>query len=159
MSDIIDRVEKYVRDSMSICDSVINTYERNTRDIKLIEDEQNDLIHEISLGTPKDVLSGYKIYKRLRTILQDRYRMRDENDTINEFYEFCLTTQSNRDKYNKMYSNISSEIEKLENRKYRPRVREDLTMDKVEVEKGKNLEVLLTEYRMNKKERKNKKYL
>ena len=83
---------------------------------------------EIELSKDCNMYEGYMLYKKLRDVLRNRREMKDENEML--FYLF--------DAFNKMpafknalvnaHRNIKRKQRELDERKYSPRVRDDLTI-------------------------------
>ena len=61
-------INNYSSSVVTIFQNVIKDYERDLDVIKDIEDQLNDLSHEIELSKPKDMYSGYKLYRQIREL-------------------------------------------------------------------------------------------
>lgn len=97
------------------------------QEIKKVELERNDLLHELELGNLNAVEMA-KVATVLRDVLKERRQYKDELAKV-------LTLKSFTDKYNNklIVGDIIQVLKKLrtleennKNRKYRPRVIEDL---------------------------------
>lgn len=121
----------HIKSMISLIDSVINEFESNVILIKQYEDEHNDLIHEIAHGDKKSASEAYKIYSREREILSERHRLQDENAKAKELYDWCMQNKPLKSTFNKMLSNHSVVAKRIEERAFTPRVRNDLTIKKM----------------------------
>lgn len=86
-------VNNYSSTIITIYQDVIKTYEKNQETIKEIEDELNDVNHEIELSTPKDMYKGYLMYKTVRELRQRRRQCKDENALLKDMYDFLKGQQ------------------------------------------------------------------
>ena len=82
-------VNNYVTTIVSIYNSVINNYEKNTEDIKRIDAELNDIVHEVELSAPKDMYKGWKMYSEIRRLRIKRRQKKEENELMKPLYD-CL---------------------------------------------------------------------
>ena len=123
-------VNNYGSTIVTIFKDVIQQYERNIEIIKETEDELNDLYHEAELGNPKDMYSGYLIYKSIKEARIRRRTAKDENEVLHELYEY-LKSQHGQTFKNKI-QDIQGKSVKLSAaqaaRTYHPRRRTDLTI-------------------------------
>ncbi|MGE4272077.1 MAG: hypothetical protein AB7E31_04305 [Desulfitobacterium sp.] len=96
-------------------------------ELKLVEQEIQDLLHEIEL-TRFDVQRGYKLCKALQDARQRRRRLKEKMEILRNLKDFV---DSNRQLKISLYK-ILSAMEKVEenqgNRMYTPRVRDDITL-------------------------------
>ena len=84
-SNIIDR---YATTITQIYDSVASAYRANETELEQVNEEINDLLHEIELGKPKNAREGYAVYKELREARQRRRKAKDENELLNELHTY-----------------------------------------------------------------------
>lgn len=128
-------VNNYGSTIVTIFQDVIKTYERNIEVIKETEEELNDLYHEAELSSPKDMYSGYLLYKAIRETRIRRRTAKNENEVLQDLYEY-LKSQHGQTFKNKI-QDIQGKSVKLraaqESRMYHPRRRTDLTI----VDKGR----------------------
>ena len=122
-------VTNYSTTIVSIFHDVIKNYERNEEDIKRIEGELNDLVHEIELSSSKNMYQGWLLYKQIRDLRIERRRCKEENELLKEMYEFFSTQQSQtfKNKIQQIQGNAAKLRETQERRTYKPRQRDDLT--------------------------------
>ena len=127
----MDIIENYSTTVVTIFQNVVKDYERDLDRIKEIEDELQDLYHEIELSPSKDMYAGYLLYKRIRELRIERRRCKDETELMKETYEFFKSQQGQSFK-NKIQS-LQGSARKLrdvqEKRTYKLRVRNDLTIE------------------------------
>lgn len=138
--------EKYCSSIVQIFKDVISTYEYNQTIIKQTELEQTDLEHEIELGGPKNARDGYKLYKELRDVRQRRRKAKDENDLLEELYDFLKTQQNFKNKISQIQGSTAKVYNKQQNRTYTPRARTDLTCTEKTCESHKPFEELLKDF-------------
>lgn len=123
-------VNNYGSTIVTIFHDVIKTYERNIEIIKETEEELNDLYHEAELSNPKDMYSGYLLYKDIRTTRIRRRTAKEENEMLQDLYDY-LKSQHGQTFKNKI-QDIQGKSVKLrtvqEARTYHPRRRTDLTI-------------------------------
>jgi hypothetical protein len=114
---------------VSIFQSVISNYERDLEDIKRIEGELNDIMHEIELTSSKDMYQGYLLYKQLRELRIERRRCKEEVELLKDTYEYFKSQQGQtfKNKIQQLQGGAAKLREVQERRTYTPRQREDLT--------------------------------
>lgn len=97
------------------------------KEIKRVEQERNDLLHEIELGN-LNAVELIKVAVVLRDVLKERRQYKDELDKV-------MTIKGFTDKYNnklitgdiiQTIKNLKTLEKNKEQRKYRPRVIQDL---------------------------------
>ena len=81
-------VNTYCSTMVTITTDIIKNYERNTENIKRIEDELNDIMHEVELSKPKDLYHGWIMYKTIRDLRIERRRCKEENELMKDMYEY-----------------------------------------------------------------------
>lgn len=124
----VQNFEKYCNYIDTSCNGVIQKYKDNEISWAMIEGELSDLTHEIELSKPKDVVSGYKIYKELRELLIKRREVKDENAILKELYDYINADQEFKNRMNTIKNNMEKKIDQLSKREYKPRVRNDLSI-------------------------------
>lgn len=148
MPNIIDQ---YSATIVTIFNSVIQTYEKNAKRIKEIEDELNDLFHEAEFSKPKDMYSGYLIYKSIRELRNERRQLKEQNELLKDTYDF-MNTQGAQE-FNKKMRKLQSDSVKIENaqkaRTYHPRQRTDLTIQG-QTHDNKSFEKMMKEFKETK---------
>ena len=145
-------VNNYASQITNIFQNVINTYEYNKDEIKRIEEELQDIEHEIELSPSKDMYSGYKLYREIRDLRTERRRCKDENQLLEEMYNFLQDPQSQKfkNRIQQIQGNSAKVIKAQENRTYTPKQRNDLTCTGKHVETVRPFEELLKEFKKTK---------
>lgn len=145
-------VNQYSSTIISIFKSVIHTYENNLSIIKQAEEELNDLNHECELASPKDMYKGYLMYKQIREVRQRRRLAKNENEILQDMYDFFKNQQGQNFKatIQKIQGNASKLSDIQNNRTYRSRQRNDLTITNRTCEANKPFEELLKEFNQTK---------
>ena len=113
----------------TIFQSVIRAYEQNVEDIKRIEGELNDIMHEIELTSSKDMYCGYLFYKQIRELRIERRRCKEENELLKDMYEYFKSqpAQAFKNKIQQLQGSAAKLREVQEHRTYTPRQRDDLS--------------------------------
>ena len=109
------------------------------------------------MSAPKNARDGYKLYKELREIRVRRRTAKDENQILQDMYDY-LTGQQGQAFKNKMQQ-IQGTAAKIENaqscRTYTPRQRSDLSITERTCDTNKPFEQLLREFKETKVSTKN----
>lgn len=145
-------VNNYSSTIITIYQDVIKTYEKNQETIKEIEDELNDVNHEIELSTPKDMYKGYLMYKTVRELRQRRRQCKDENALLKDMYDFLKGQQGQqfKSKIQQIQGGSVKVYESQEHRTYVPRQRSDLTITGRTCGANKPFEELLKDFNATK---------
>lgn len=142
---------------VQIVQDVIKNYERNEDRIRCIEEELNDLNHEIELTPSKNMYSGYLLYKSIRELRIERRRCKEENELMKDMYEYFKGQQGQafKNKIQSIQSNAAKLREVQEHRTYTPRQRGDLTCTEKTSVAHKPFEEMLKEFKETKVSMKN----
>ena len=137
---------------ITIYQSVVKDYERNMEEIRRIEEELNDLNHEIELSCPKDMYKGYLLYKQIRDLRIERRRCKEENELLKDMYEYFKGQQGQafKSKIQQIQGNAAKLREVQERRTYTPRQRNDLTCTEETSTAHKPFEQMLDEFNRSK---------
>ena len=145
-------VNNYSSTIVTIFQDVIRTYENNIETIKQAEGELTDLEHEIELSNPKNARDGYKIYKELRKIRIKRRTAKDENQLLQDMYDYFKSQQGQS--FKSKLQQIQGAAAKIENaqscRTYTPRQRNDLSITDKTCKTIKPFEDMLKEFNQTK---------
>lgn len=147
-------INNYSSSIVNVFHEVIVNYERNLDIIKQTEDELNDLNHEIELANPKDMYRGYLMYKEIRELRLKRRRAKEENELLDDMYNFLKSPNGQQFK-NKVQQIQGSSVkirEAQENRTYIPRQRNDLTITNHTCTAHKPFEEMLNDFKKTKVE-------
>lgn len=151
MSNIINN---YSTTMVTIFKDVIYNYENNLETIKQTEQELCDILHEIELSTPKDAYHGYLLYKEVRELRLRRRKAKEENELLQEMYDYFKSPQGQQFK-NKVQQLQGSSVklrEAQERRTYTPRQRTDLTITDQTCTAHKPFEQMLSDFKKTKVE-------
>ena len=145
-------VNNYCSTMSQIIADTIKNYERNVAEIKRIEEELNDLNHEIELSSPKDLYKGYLMYKAIRELRIERRRCKEENELLADMYDYFNGQQGQafKSKIQQIQGNSMKIKDAQERRTYRPKQRDDLTCTDVRSEAHKPFEQMLKEFNESK---------
>ena len=86
-------VNNFGSNIVTIFQTVVNTYEADVKAIKQIEEELNDINHEIELGKPKNAAQGYKLYQDIRKLRNKRRTLKEEVELLADTYEYFNSQQ------------------------------------------------------------------
>lgn len=145
-------VNNYCSTMIQIYKQVIATYELNINIISQTEGELNDLLHECELSDPKNAREGYKMYKQIRELRQKRRQAKNENQLLQEMYDYFKTQngQAFKASMQKVQSNSAKLYERQNNRTYIPRQRNDLTITNQTCGTNRPFEELMKEFKKTK---------
>lgn len=149
MSNIVNN---YSTSIVTIYQNVIQTYERNLEIIKETEAELNDLYHEAELSEPKDMYKGYLVYKAIRETRIRRRTAKEENELLNDMYDYLKSPvgQSFKSKIQSIQGSSVKLRAVQEARTYQPRQRNDLTITDKHSTANKPFEQMLAEFNKTK---------
>lgn len=136
----------------TIYQNVVQNYERDLEDIKRIEDELNDIMHEIELTSSKDMYHGYLLYKQVRELRIKRRKCKEEAEILKDTYEYFNSQQGQafKNKIQQLQGNATKLREIQEHRVYTPRQRTDLTCTNQTSTAHKPFEEMLKEFNQTK---------
>lgn len=145
-------VNTYSSTIVTIFQDVIKTYENNVEIIKQAEGELTDLEHEIELSSPKNARDGYKIYKELREVRIRRRTAKDENQILQDMYDYFKSPQGQtfKNKMQQIQGESAKIANKQERRVYVPRQRDDLSIMNKTCETIKPFEDMLKDFNKTK---------
>ena len=155
--DIMDIIENYSTTIVTIYQNVVNDYERDLERIEEIQGELQDILHEIELSSPKDMYNGWLLYKRIRELRIERRRCKEQTELMKETYEFFKSQQgqSFKTKMQQLQSNAAKLRNVQEQRTYKPRQRDDLTIEGQTSSEYKSFEDMMKEFKETKVSMKN----
>ena len=149
MSNIVNN---YASTIVTIFKDVIEKYEDNVATIKQLEGELQDIEHEIELGNNRDMYNGWKLYREIRELRIKRRQAKDENQILEEMYNFLKeqSSQKFKNKVQQIQGNSAKIAKAQESRTYTPRQREDITIAGQHCENNPTFEDMLDEFHKNK---------
>lgn len=156
----MDIIESYSTTIVTIFQNVVKDYERNLERIEEIQDELQDIFHEIELSSGKDMYSGYLLYKRIRELRIERRRCKEEVELMKETYEYFKSQQgqSFKNKLQQLQGNAAKLRKTQEARTYTPRQRDDLTIEGMTSSEQASFEDMMKEFKQTKVSIKNGKF-
>lgn len=145
-------IENYSTTMVTIYQNVIKDYERDLERIKEIEDELQDIFHEVELSPSKNMYAGYLFYKRIRELRIERRRCKEQTEIMKETYEFFKSQQgqSFKTKIQQLQGNAKKLRDVQEKRTYKPRQRDDLTIEGMTSSEHASFEDMMKEFNKNK---------
>ena len=145
-------VENYSTTVVTIFQNVIKDHERNLERIEEIQDELQDIMHEIELSSGKDMYSGYLLYRRIRELRIERRRCKEEVEIMKETYEYFRSQQGQafKNKLQQLQSNAAKLRKTQEARTYTPRQRDDLTIEGMTSSEQASFEDMMREFNKTK---------
>lgn len=145
-------VNNYSSTIVTIFQDIIKNYERNIEVIKECEDNLNDINHEIELSHPKDMYKGYLMYREIRELRQKRRTAKNENQLMQEIYDYFMSPQGQafKNKVQQLQGSSSKIYEAQQRRTYVPRQRTDLTIADRTCETNPSFEKMLADFKKNK---------
>ena len=150
-------VNNYSSTMVQIYKDVVDHYERDVESIKRIEDELNDLNHEIELADNKDMYQGWLLYKQIRELRIERRRCKEEVELLKDMYEYFKSQQGQafKSKIQQIQGSAAKLRDVQERRTYVPRQRDDLTITDQHSTAHKPFEEMLKEFKETKISTKN----
>ena len=145
-------MNNYCSTIITIYQNVIQNYERDLDDIKRIEGELNDIMHEIELTNSKDMYHGYLLYKQIRELRIERRRCKEEVELLKDTYDYFKSQQGQafKNKIQQLQGGAAKLREAQEHRTYTPRQRNDLTCTEQTSTAHKPFEEMLKEFNKTK---------
>ena len=146
-------VNNFASTIVTIFKDVVERYEDNIEIIKRAEEELNDLSHEIELSSPKDMYKGYLVYKEIREVRIRRRTAKEENELLKDMYDYFISQNGQvfKNKIQSIQGNSMKIRNSQEQRTYKPRQRDDLTITDKHVDTKKSFEKMLSEFNKNNK--------
>ena len=145
-------INNYCSTIITIYQNVIQNYERDLDDIKRIEGELNDIMHEIELTNSKDMYHGYLLYKQIRELRIERRRCKEEVELLKDTYDYFNSQQGQafKNKIQQLQGGAAKLREAQEHRTYTPRQRNDLTCTDQTSTAHKPFQEMLNEFNRDK---------
>lgn len=145
-------IENYVTTMVTIYQNVVKDYEQNLDRIQEIQDELQDIEHEIELSAPKNMYAGYLLYKRIRELRIERRRCKEEVELMKDTYEYFKSQQGQafKNKVQQLQGGAKKIRDAQERRTYRPRQRDDLTIEGFTSSEHASFEEMMKEFKNTK---------
>ena len=137
---------------VTIYQNVVKDYEQNLDRIQEIQDELQDIEHEIELSAPKNMYAGYLLYKRIRELRIERRRCKEEVELMKDTYEYFKSQQGQafKNKVQQLQGGAKKIRDAQERRTYRPRQRDDLTIEGFTSSEHASFEEMMKEFKNTK---------
>lgn len=120
VSEPLDPVS-FIRSFNRSCGEVLSRYSGNEECIHLRDQDTQDILHEIELSGFKNAREGYKLYKKLKIVREDRRRAKAENEVLKPIVDWLTVNKQVRDQLGRVQGQCSSKQQLIANRKYAPR--------------------------------------
>lgn len=149
---MLDIIENYSTTIVTIYQNVIRDYEYDLERLKEIQDEIQDIEHEIEFSPSKNMYAGYLLYKRIKELRVERRRCKEETELMKETYEFFKSQQGQafKNKMQQLQGNARKIRKAQESRTYIPRQRNDLTIEGMTGGEHASFEDMLKEFKETK---------
>lgn len=123
-SDYMD-VEQIAVDVRNTVQDIPKIYKANNDRLNKLQGEITDLTHLIEL-VDLNAVEGFKIYKQLQKVLQERRKLKDENELLKHLGPVFSEWGNKIGNLNDAIGNIRNQKKTLEARSYQCRIRKDL---------------------------------
>lgn len=149
---MLDIIENYSTTIVTIYQNVIRDYEYDLERLKEIQDEIQDIEHEIEFSPSKNMYAGYLLYKRIKELRVERRRCKEETELMKETYEFFKSQQGQafKNKMQQLQGNARKIRKTQESRTYTPRQRNDLTIEGMTGGEHASFESMMKEFKETK---------
>ena len=149
---MLDIIENYSTTIVTIYQNVIRDYEYDLERLKEIQDEIQDIEHEIEFSPSKNMYAGYLLYKRIKELRVERRCCKEETELMKETYEFFKSQQGQafKNKMQQLQGNARKIRKTQEGRTYTPRQRNDLTIEGMTGGEHASFEDMLKEFKETK---------
>lgn len=111
----------FIRSFNKTCQEVISRYSGNSECIHKRDLDTQDILHEIELSGYKNAREGYKLYKKLKLVREDRRRAKAENEVLEPIVTWLQSNKQVRDQLAKVQGQCATKQQVIANRKYTPR--------------------------------------
>jgi len=124
------KAKKIANTILNLIKETIETYESNKERIKHLEDEQQDLLHEIEMAVKLDAVRRSYVVNKLRRVRQERRRLKNENEALKYIYSYFKNNEKFENGLEQQRLYITQTEGKIKALCYNARVRDDLTIAK-----------------------------
>ena len=145
-------VNNYCSTVTQILNDVIRKYENNVERIKQLEETLTDVEHEIELGKNQDMYHGYLLYKQIKELRMERRQCKDENQLLQDMYEYVKSQpgQSFKTKIQSIQGSSMKVYDAQSKRTYTPRQLNNLSITNKTCEVHRPFEDLMREFNQTK---------
>jgi len=124
----MNRAEEACVRILQILGEIPEIYDSNYEIVGRCDKEIQDILHEIELSEDKDMAGGYKLYRMLRESRRLRRQKKDENELLQPLVDLVRSSETFRQKLCKVHVQIKENMRQQDEREYKPRVRDDLSI-------------------------------
>lgn len=79
--------EETIKNFCTLIRAMLSKYQSNKEQYELLEQEMQDILHYVEMGSDKNANIGYKLYKRLAEIRRQRRVCKNEMDLLQPIYD------------------------------------------------------------------------
>ena len=97
---------------------VVSRYEGNERERTELEKKQNDILHYIELNESLSASDGFKIYKKLREVRNNRRKLKKENEVLQPLYEYVKANKKLENDMNMILGKVRASKNRVDSRSY-----------------------------------------
>lgn len=116
----IDPVDM-IRTFNKSCQEVMARYSGNEECVHYRDQDTQDLLHEIELSGPKNAREGYKLYRKLKLVREDRRRAKSENEVLAPLVAWIQNNKQVSDQLSRIQGQCSTKQQVISKRQYAPR--------------------------------------
>ena len=109
--------EEHIKAFLTFSRNVIARYEENQRRQQDLEYRQTDLEHVMELSDNKDVVGGYRLYKKLTDVRRERRACKSEIDLLKPLYDYLCSNNVMND-LSRLQGNCRVSKETISKRQY-----------------------------------------
>lgn len=141
-------IENYSTTIVSIFQNTIRDYEMGLERIEQIQDELQDVFHEIELSPNKNMYDGYLLYKRIKELRVERRQLKEETELMKDTYEYFKGQQGQafKNKMQQLQGSAAKLRKTQESRTYKPRQRTDLTIEGLTSSEHRSFEDMMKKF-------------
>lgn len=103
------------------CQDAISRYNSNIECIHMRDQDTQDILHEIELSGSKNAREGYKLYRKLKLVREDRRRAKNENEVLEPLVQWLQANKQFQNQLAQIQGKCGSKQQVIANRKYSPR--------------------------------------
>ena len=103
------------------CKEAVARYNANIECIKCRDDDTQDILHEIELSSSKNASEGYKLYRKLKYVREDRRRAKNENELLEPLVQWIAANKQTMNQLSQIQGKCNTKQQVIANRIYTPR--------------------------------------
>jgi hypothetical protein len=117
--------DEYASRILGMLADIENRYNDNYNRLGLLEQECNDIQHEIEFAN-FEIQRGYRLAKEFQKAKRERRALKAENETLFYLYEIVTKQPAIKSAFVHALTNIRRKQKEIDERTYFPRIRTDL---------------------------------